>query len=89
MGENWIERSLIRLDPDHHQFRATVAYWHTNPGPYFDNNFRKKVHINQNEKLVIFEITHIVAIDRYNDNIVAAVVMPIKNWLSMYEHVYV
>ena len=37
-----------------------------------------KLHIDQNEKLVMFGVTHIIAVDGYSKKIVANATMPVK-----------
>ena len=46
------------------------------------------MHIDQNEKLVMYGVTHVCARDGYSGMIVAFTTMPIKNNLEIYEHVY-
>ncbi|XP_028424305.1 uncharacterized protein LOC114548520 isoform X2 [Perca flavescens] len=46
-----------------------------------------KIHMDQNEKLVRFGVTHVVAVD-YSSKIVANATMPVKNNLVIYEEVY-
>ena len=59
-----------------------------NPIPYHADYFGHKLHIDQNEKLVMFGITHICAIDGYSGMIVGFVSMPIKNNLELYTHLF-
>lgn len=47
-----------------------------------------KIHIDQNEKLVMFGVTHILAVDGYSSKVVAHTTMPVKNNLRIYEEVY-
>ena len=47
-----------------------------------------KLHMDQNEKLVMFEVTHMIAVDGYCKKIVANATMPVKNNLAIYEEVY-
>lgn len=47
-----------------------------------------KMHMDQNEKLVMFGVTHVIAVDGYSKKIVANATMPVKNNLSIYEEVY-
>ncbi|XP_077060356.1 uncharacterized protein LOC143712007 [Siphateles boraxobius] len=47
-----------------------------------------KMHMDQNEKLVMFGVTHVIAIDGYSKKIVANATMPVKNNLAIYEEVY-
>ena len=47
-----------------------------------------KLHMDQNEKLVMFGVTHVIAVDGYSNKIVANATMPVKNNLAIYEEVY-
>lgn len=47
-----------------------------------------KLHLDQNEKLVMFGVTHVVAIDGFSSQIVAYNTMPVKNNLTVYQKVY-
>ena len=60
----------------------------TNPISYSADYFGEKVHIDQNEKLVMFGVTHVCAVDGYSGKIVAFTIMPIKNNIIIYEHLY-
>ena len=46
------------------------------------------MHINQNEKLVMFGLTHVTAIDGYSGKIVAFKKKAIKNNATIYETIY-
>lgn len=46
------------------------------------------MHMDQNEKLVMFGVTHVIAVDGYSKKIVANATMPVKNNLAIYEEVY-
>ena len=50
--------------------------------------FGEKVHIDQNEKLVMFGTTHICVIDGFHGKVVAFCSMPVKNNCALYEYVY-
>lgn len=56
-----------------------------NPVPY---RAAEKLHIDQNEKLVMFGVTHVRAIDGYSKKIVGFAVLPRKNNKLIYEHLY-
>ena len=88
VSENRIGKSLKRVDPSNHIYRATLTHFQTNPMPYSASYFGHKIHVDQNEKLIMFGVTHVVAVDGYSGKIVAAVLMPIKNCVAIYEHVY-
>ncbi|KAL2076472.1 hypothetical protein ACEWY4_027936 [Coilia grayii] len=47
-----------------------------------------KLHLDQNEKLAMFGVTHVIAIDGYSSKVVAQATMPVKNNLVIYEDVY-
>ena len=59
-----------------------------NPTPYHAEYMGHKLHLDQNEKLGMFEVTHVLAIDGYSSKIVAHSTMPMKNNLVIYEDVY-
>lgn len=42
----------------------------------------------QNEKLALFGVTHVIAIDGYTSKVVSHAAMPVKNNLVIYEAVY-
>ncbi|KAM4550703.1 uncharacterized protein V3H82_019800 [Fundulus diaphanus] len=58
-----------------------------NPTLYHAEYMGHKLHLDQNEKLGMFGVTHVLAVDRYSSKIVAHSTMPIKN-LVIYEDVY-
>lgn len=47
-----------------------------------------KVHIDQNEKLAMFGVTHVCAVDGYSGKIVGFATMARKNNALIYEHLY-
>ena len=47
-----------------------------------------KLHIDQNEKLVMYGVTHIGAVDGFSGKIVGFVSMPLKNNVEIYTHLY-
>ena len=61
---------------------------HLNPVPYHASYFGQKLHIDQNEKLVMFGVTHICATDGYSGKIVGFISMPIKNNVEIYSHLF-
>ena len=66
------------LNPGHHQHRLTRTHRLTNPVSYRSDYFGEKLHIDQNEKLVMYGATHVCAIDGHSGKIVAFTTMPIK-----------
>ena len=83
-----IGKSLARVDPSHHAMRVTRTERQTNPVPYSAKYFGHKVHIDQNEKLVLFGVTHVCAVDGYSGMIVGFASFPVKNNPLIYEHLY-
>ena len=59
-----------------------------NPSPYIALYFGHKLHLDQNEKLKMFGVTHIVARDSYSVKIVAFSIMPVKNNVVIYDSGY-
>lgn len=47
-----------------------------------------KLHLDQNEKLNMYGVTHILAIDGYSKKIVSHTTIPVKNNQTIYEEVY-
>ncbi|KAF4114306.1 hypothetical protein G5714_004529 [Onychostoma macrolepis] len=58
-----------------------------NPVPYNAEYMGHKLHLDQNEKLVMFGVTHVVAVDGFSSQIVPYNTMPVKNNL-IYQKVY-
>ena len=83
-----VGQALQRVNPHHHHRRLTRAHRATNPISYRADYFGEKIHIDQNEKLVMFGVTHVCAVDGYSGKIVGFVSMPVKNNVVIYEHLY-
>ena len=83
-----VGESLARVSPEHHRRRATETERQTNPIPSSAKYFGHKVHIDQNEKLVLFGLTHVCAVDGYSGMIVGFATIPVKNNSLIYEHLY-
>ena len=74
--------------PDHHRQRSTCVRNQLNPVPYYASYFGEKLHIDQNEKLVMFGVTHVCAVDEYSGMVVGFVTMPVKNNVTIYKDLY-
>ncbi len=83
-----VGQSLKRLNPVYHSQRQNVALRSINPIPYKADYFGQKLHIDQNEKLVMYGTTHVCAIDGYSGKIVGFVSMPIKSNSIIYDRLY-
>ena len=81
ISEQKVGQSLCRVAPENHQIRQSSTRQRLNPVPYA-NYFGHKTHIDQNEKLVMYGVTHICASDGYSSKIVGFVTMPVKNNLG-------
>ena len=69
-SEKRVGDSLKRVAPHNHAVRECYAFRRTNPIPYTAHYFGEKLHIDQNEKLVMFGATHVCAIDGFSGMIV-------------------
>ena len=67
VSENCIGIVLQAVHPDYHRMQLNGASRSLNPQPYRAACFGEKLHIDQNEKLVMFGVTHICAIDGWEN----------------------
>ena len=88
VSENRIGNALQAVHPDYHRMRLNGASRSLNPQPYRAAYFGEKLHIDQSEKLVMFGVTHICAIDGYSGKIIQFVSMPVKNPVQIYQHLF-
>ena len=71
VSESRVAKSLKRVAPLQYEQRRHDAVDKLNPSPYIALYFGHKLHLDQNEKLKMFGVTHIVARDGYSGKIVA------------------
>ena len=65
-----VGKSLRAVHPGYHSARCTSITAHLmNPVPYHADNFGHKLHIDQNEKLLMYGVTHIGAVDGFSRKI--------------------
>lgn len=88
ISEHRIASSLARVAPESYERRRHNVVDKTNPVPYTAHCFGHKIHFDQNEKLVMYGVTHVIAVDGYSAKIVGYTTLPIKNNLSIYGNVY-
>lgn len=88
VSQERIRKSLSRVNPLYQSLRATKTERRTNPIPYKADYFGHKLHIDQNEKLVMYGATHICAVDGYSGMIVGFITTPIKNNVEIYTHLF-
>ena len=66
-----ISASLRRVAPRQYHARGTVTYRHPlNSFPYNVSHYGEKLHFDQNEKITMYGVTHVVAVDGYSRKIV-------------------
>ena len=80
--------SLKRVNPCQHWRRQRTLQRLINPVPYTAAYFGEKLHIDQNEKLVMYGVTHVCAVDGFSGKIVGFVSMPVKSNGIIYEKLY-
>ena len=56
VSETRVGKSLSRQNPSYHQARRTATARQMNPVPYRADYFGHKLHIDQNEKLVMYGV---------------------------------
>ena len=88
IGHNRIGSALARTAPQNHLARRTNTARLVNPIPYRADYFGHKIHYDQNEKLVMYGVTHVIAIDGHSRFIAGHTTMPVKNNIIIYDEVY-
>ncbi|CAH3033724.1 unnamed protein product [Porites lobata] len=88
LGVNRVGQALKRVNPRQHHERQTSITRHLNPVPYYAEYFGHKLHLDQNEKLIRYGVTEVIAVDGYSSFITATSVMPLKNNITIYRDVF-
>ena len=57
-----------------------------NPALYRASHYGKKLHLDQNEKIAMFGVTHVLAVDGYSRRIVGFSTLPIKTVYDLLLH---
>ena len=82
--QHQLGESLRRSFPFQRSIRTQDLHRAVNLVPYRSTYFGEKIHFDQNEKLAIYGVTHVLAVDGYSRRLVGFVVMPIKNPITIY-----
>lgn len=88
VSEGRVAAALRRVAPLQYEQRRHDTGDRLNPSPYIAFYFGHKVHLDQNGKLRMFGVAHIIARDGYSGKIVGFSTMPVKNNLALYESIY-
>ena len=88
VGEQRVRESMRRVTPVYIEHRHRNTYHQINPVPYYAQYYGHKLHIDQNEKLVQFGVTHVAAADGYSGKLMGIITMPIKNPILIYDLLY-
>ena len=88
ISEGKVRKALSEVNPENHRRRQNDTARLLNPIPYRADYFGHKLHIDQNEKLVMYGTTHVVAIDGHSRFVVAHSTMAIKNNEIIYQEIY-
>ena len=88
VGQNRIGKVLSRAAPHYHQRRKSNTARMTNPTPYRVNYFGHKLHLDQNEKLEMYGVTHVPAIDGHSRLLWLERRCQGKNNIKIYQDVY-
>ena len=86
--QNRVENSLATVYPLNYQQRREGTFRQVNPIPYRTDYFRHKMHFDKNEKLMMYGVTHVVAIDSHSRFIMGVYAMPRKNNLVIYKEFF-
>lgn len=88
IGEHKVSRSLKRVAPAAHEHRRQNTVDTTNPIPYVARYFGHKLHVDQNEKIGMYGVTHVISVDGFSNYVTSFVSMPVKNNLIIYNNIY-
>ena len=88
VSESYVGKALCKVNPNAQHKRSVNSGRSLNPRVYKADYFGNKLHLDQNEKLAMYGVTHICARDGYSGLITAFLTLPVKNNVEIYEHVY-
>ena len=85
VSQSRIAGALRRVAPILYRARRIDIYRMLNPILYNASYFGQKLHLDQNEKIVMYGVTHILAVDGYSRKIVGLITLPVKNAIAIYD----
>ena len=85
VSQRRLSRSMSRVAPGPQLIRMHTARRHLNPPIYSAHFFGDKLHLDQNEKLVMYGVTHVMAVDGFSRKIVGCITIPAKNAITIYD----
>lgn len=88
VSERRIGQSLRRTHPFQNHLRRRNMHKAVNPIPYRATFFGEKLHFDQNEKLSMYGVTHVLAVDGYSRKVVGFVTMPVKHPITIYDTLF-
>ena len=88
VSERKLKGIMPLLAPIDHSMRQSNSHERRNPAIYSARYFGHKIHLDQNEKLVNYGVTYVLARDGYSGKIVGAAIMPRKNNEVIYANVF-
>ena len=78
ISERKVGNALKKICPSTQAERCMQAGRSFNPKVYKVEYFGHKLHVDQNDKLGMYDVTHVVACDRYSEMITGYMTMAIK-----------
>ena len=88
VSERRIGESLGRTHPFQNHLRRQNMQKTVNPLPYRASFFGEKLHFDQNEKLSMYGVTHVLAVDGFSRKVVGFVTMPVKHPITIYDKLF-
>ena len=88
VSQKRVADALRQVAPQYHARRQTDTARQINPIPYRADYFGHKLHVDQNEKLEMYGVVHVVAIDGHSRFITSGSTMMQKNNKIIYDRVF-
>ena len=80
-----IAAALHHVAPNQYSARRYGVTQRHNPTPYRASYCGEKLHCDQNEKLNMYGVTHVLAIDGFSRKIIRCITLPVKNPIAIYD----